>query len=186
MASWNWRVPRGIEVRIKCCDNCVKCLWEIHNYSIDILWSNVTHLWPGEIQPNPHEFWCRREINIAYIYIFIYLYIFHTSSHTSQKSRMGFGIKRRYDIHDPQERLQMSGPPKRAFEFLSFPSPALGDSTKGMASLPICGWFSHESLQLVQGFPNHGLPLSRFFGELRAASKSGWALTWRKNSNEEN
>ena len=58
---------------------------------------------------------------------YMYIYIFHTSSHTSQKSRMGFGIKRRYDIHDPQERLHMSGPPKRASEFLSFPSPALGD-----------------------------------------------------------
>ena len=64
---------------------------------------------------------------MAYMYIYIYIYIFHTSSHTSQKSRMGFGIKRRYDIHDPQERLHMSGPPKRASEFLSFPSPALGD-----------------------------------------------------------
>jgi hypothetical protein len=83
-AAW-CRIPCGIFVRcVKRCDiyiyikiyiyrrYCVLVIryllilviFEIHNYSIDILWSNVTHLWPGEIQPNPHEFWCRREMLI--------------------------------------------------------------------------------------------------------------------------
>ena len=117
--------------------------------------------------------------NMAYMYIYIYFTHLHTHHKNPAWDSASSGAMISMILRSGSTCL---GPPNVLPNFFLFHLLLLG--TWGFHQRNgICGWFSQESLQWVQGFPNHGLPLSRVFWR---ATSWGWALTWRKNSNEEN
>ena len=121
--------------------------------------------------------------NMSYIYIYIFTHLHTHHKNPAWDSASSGAMIWRW----PSGAAPNVWAPQTCFVRISFCSIScswgLGDSTKGKAFVED---FPRKASSDFRDFPNHGLPYRGFFGELRAASKSGWALTWRKNSNEEN